>query len=42
MEIKLKTLKSISDRFQNYNFVINVNTQGALRFAGQTKHGIPN
>ena len=42
MEIKFKTLKAISDKFQNCDFVINVNAQGALRVAGQTKHGIPN
>ncbi len=42
MEIKFKTLKAISDRFKNCDFLINVNAQGASRVVGQTKRNMPN
>lgn len=42
MEIRFRTLKTLSDRFQSCDFLINVNAQGVQRVAGQTKSGIPN
>lgn len=42
MEIKFKTLKALSDKFQSCDFLINVNSPGAKRVVGQAKRGIPN
>lgn len=42
MEIQFRTLKALSDKFRSCDFLINVNTQGVQRVAGQTERGIPN
>lgn len=42
LEIKFRTLKALSDAFQNCDFLINVNTSGVSRVAGKAKKGIDN
>lgn len=42
MEIKFKTLETLSNKFRSCDFLVNVNAQGVQRVAGQTKRGIPN
>ena len=37
MEIKFKTLETLSNKFRSCDFLVNVNAQGVQRVAGQTK-----